>query len=179
MLLANGIEVEFYLDTGASVTVLTVETYQQLEGELTKPTCVLLSADGKNMNVLGELSLKLSNKSMSITTSAFVVHGASRNLLGVGEINSLGLLKLVNSVCTKAFDPFVEFKELFDGLGTMPGEFEIELKENVRPVHLYAPKSIPAGWRDKAKSEIDKMLKLGVIELVEEPTDWCSASSLL
>ena len=39
------------------------------------------------------------------------------------------------------------------------------------PLNLYAPKSILMGWRDKAKTELDKMLDLDVIKPIDEPTE--------
>ena len=57
--------------------------------------------------------------------------------------------------------------------------FNIELKEGTKPLHLFSPRSIPAGWRDKAKAEIDKMLQMEVIEPVEEPTEWCSGLTIV
>ena len=55
----------------------------------------------------------------------------------------------------------------------MPGIFHINHKRDVEPLRLLAPRSIPAGLREKAKNELDRMVSLGVIEPVEEATDWC------
>ena len=56
----------------------------------------------------------------------------------------------------------------------MCGIFSIQLKNGTEPLRLYAPRSIAAGLREKAKVELDRMLTMGVIEPVEEPTQWCS-----
>ena len=60
----------------------------------------------------------------------------------------------------------------------MPGEFNINLKPDVEPVRLYAPRPIAAGWKEQAKNEIDKMLSLDVIEPGEEATEWCSGLTI-
>ena len=56
--------------------------------------------------------------------------------------------------------------------------FSISLKPDTVPLNLYDPRSIAAGWRDKAKEELNKMLSLGVIEEVDEPTEWCSGLTI-
>ena len=77
------------------------------------------------------------------------------------------------------FDPVEEFPELFEGLGCLPDEFSIVLKRNTKPRHLFSPRSIAAGLGLKAKAKIDEILSLGVIEPVEEPTEWCSGLTIV
>ena len=42
------------------------------------------------------------------------------------------------------------------------------------PRCLFSPFTKAASFGKQAKAEKDKMLEMNVIELVEEPTDWCS-----
>ena len=60
----------------------------------------------------------------------------------------------------------------------MPGVFTIDIKANVQSVGLYGPRQIAAGLRQKAKKELDKVLKNGVIEPIEQATDWCSGLTI-
>ena len=82
-------------------------------------------------------------------------------------------------VTETCFDHVAEYANLFSGLGTMPGIFSIKLKRETEPLRLYAPRSIAAGLREKAKVELDRMLTMGVIEPVEEPTQWCSGLTIV
>ena len=108
----NGVDVDFYLDTGAAVTILTVQSFEQLDCKLFPSTTILLSADGSKMENLGELDVKISGKRGTVKDTAYVVKGANRDLLGRRVILELGLLVVVNAVCQKAFNPFTEFPKL-------------------------------------------------------------------
>ena len=43
---------------------------------------------------------------------------------------------------------------------------------------LFAPRSVAAGLKEKAKRELDEMLANGIVEPVEEPTEWCSGLTI-
>ncbi len=94
------------------------------------------------------------------------------------EINNLNLLAIINAISSNSFDPIVSFPEIFKGLGTMPGVFKINLIKDCNPKKVYAPRSIAAGLFDLAKKELDSMLSDGVISIVEQPTQWCSALTI-
>ena len=166
------------MDTGADVTVINYRTFEKLGIELVKPTRLLTSANGRELGVYGEVEVKIMSKRASTTTRVSVMKGAKRNLLGVGQIRSLGLIAIIDAVCARSFDPLTEFPTLFEGLGTLPGTFEINLEEGTKPLHLYSPRVIAAGLCDKAKAEIESMLAKGVIEPMEQPTDWCSGLTI-
>jgi hypothetical protein len=69
-----------------------------------------------------------------------------------------------------------EYADVFDNktLGCLPVQHTINLKEDAKPV-IHAPRKIPVAIRIKVKEELDHMQHLGVIEPVEEPTDWVSS----
>lgn len=142
---------------------------------------VLLGADGKQIELVGELrGVTLSTKHFDRHTKSivYVVKGGSHNLLSLTHTLELGLLVIVNSMRSSGFDPLIKYRDLFKGLGTMPEMFNITMKPGVKPYRLFSPRPIAAGLRDKAKAEIDKMLDLGVIEPVEQPTEWCSGLTI-
>ena len=66
------------------------------------------------------------------------------------------------------------YPQLFTGLGTMGSEYTIKLKPNPKPYSLSTPRNIPLPPRDKVKEELERMTKLGVISIVETPTEWCA-----
>lgn len=146
--------------------------------ELYKPDQCLTGADGSKLNVLGIAKVAIKSTYRSIDTSVYVLKGSRKNLLGIQELKKLNLLAVINSMCISEFDPLKKFSKVFEGLGTMPGTFTVELEKQVRPVRLFAPRPIAAGLREKAKEELDKMLELGVIEPIEKPTTWCSGLTI-
>ena len=62
------------------------------------------------------------------------------------------------------------FPELFKGHGTLPFTYKIQLKSDAPPV-IHAPRRVPAPLRDSLKKELDRMMDLGVIRPIEDPTD--------
>ena len=60
----------------------------------------------------------------------------------------------------------------------MSGECNIHLKSNAVPV-VHPPRRIPVALQDRCKSELEKMIKLGVITKVTEPTDWVNSMVLV
>jgi hypothetical protein len=173
----NGIDVEFVIDTGADVTVVTDVTRERLGLKCEIPDRLILNASGAEMNVVGQANVRIRTKSAATNACVTVVRDAAVNLLGKPQIRNLRLLKYVNLV-SSAFNPLTDFPELFEGLGTMPGTFTIRMKKEVEPIHLYAARPVAAGLREKAKAELDSMLEQGVIEAVERPTEWCSGLTI-
>ena len=67
-----------------------------------------------------------------------------------------------------------EYPKLFSGLGKLQGEHKIHLKENATPFCLATPRRVPLPLMKKVKDEIDRMVDCGVIEQVNDSTDWCA-----
>lgn len=67
-----------------------------------------------------------------------------------------------------------EYKDVFQGLGCLPGEQKIHVDETVAPL-VHACKKVPFALRERLKEELALMEKLEVIQKVDEPTDWVSS----
>ena len=50
---------------------------------------------------------------------------------------------------------------------------EIHLQENASPRHVSTPATIPLHWQERVKRDLDNDVKMGVIEPVTEPSEWC------
>ena len=50
---------------------------------------------------------------------------------------------------------------------------EIHLQDNAVPRHVSTPATIPLHWQERVKKDIDNDVKMGVIEPVTEPSEWC------
>ena len=57
----------------------------------------------------------------------------------------------------------------------MPFTYKIQLKEGAQPV-VHAARRVPAPLKDCLKKELDRMIMLGVIKKVNEPTDWVNST---
>lgn len=71
--------------------------------------------------------------------------------------------------------PFMEeYKDVFEGLGCLPGEHKIHVDETVAPV-VHACRKVPFARREKLKEELARVEKLKVIQKVDEWTDWVTS----
>ena len=75
-------------------------------------------------------------------------------------------------VLPDATDLFIkEHNDVFHGFGKFPGEYKIYLKEDSRPV-LHYRKRVPHALMDRLKTELDSMVRDGIISDVDYLTDW-------
>ena len=67
-----------------------------------------------------------------------------------------------------------EYKDVFQGLGRLPGEYHMELDPSVLPVQ-HAPRKVPIHLKPQVEERIRQMEDMGVIARVTEPTRWISS----
>jgi hypothetical protein len=56
----------------------------------------------------------------------------------------------------------------------MAGEYTIRLKPDAVPFAVFTPRRVPVNLLPQLKDELDKLLHMGVIKRVDEPTPWCA-----
>ncbi|CAC5365290.1 unnamed protein product [Mytilus coruscus] len=71
-------------------------------------------------------------------------------------------------------DITVENVNLFTGLGCLPGIHKIHVDDSSTPV-VHPPRKVPVSLKGRIKTELDRMLKLGVIVRQKEPTAWVNS----
>ena len=178
-ILVNNISTEMKIDTGADVTVIAEPLYRARFASTStlQSTNVKLTGPGRNqLKVKGKFRACVTCHDRSTQQDVFVVQGLTRSLLGRPAIEQLEILKRIQSM---TIDPPAEiqakFPKLFEGLGKLEGEYEIQLKENATPSALATPRRIPIPLMEAVEQELQRMTERGVISKVEQPTDWCSA----
>jgi len=68
-----------------------------------------------------------------------------------------------------------EFKDVFKGIGKLPGvKYHIELKPEAQPVQ-HPPRTVPKKTKEAYKDELERLCSLGIIEQVAEHTDWINS----
>ena len=112
----NGENVQFTLDTGSAVTLLTADTGKTLKLNYDKPDHLLSAANGSNIDVIGTSVVDISYKDVTTNATVYVSDSSNTNLLGRPEIESLKLLSFINQVEDGQFDPIKSYPKLFNGL---------------------------------------------------------------
>ena len=67
-----------------------------------------------------------------------------------------------------------QFPKVFQGLGCLEKPYRIQIDANVTPV-VNQLKSQPVALRDRLKEALDEMEMGGVIEKVDQPTEWVNS----
>ena len=113
--------------------------------------------------MLGQTSATLSHCGKTCIHDIYVVEKLKHNLLGLPAIKDLNLLVMVNHMNSNCTDVIInQFPSVFTGLGSLSGEFEIQLKPDAQPFALYTPRKVPYPLRSIVKDELDRMKTLGV-----------------
>ena len=176
VLQTNGSQIEYKLDTGSQINIITKRTFQNLDkkGKIHSTNAKLTAYDGGNIEVLGKCILrvgKLNRKTYPV--EFFIVDTHSPSIIGLKTCERLDLIKrvyLVNDVDPNLLE---EFADTFGDIGCLPGEYKIKIDPSVDPV-IEPPRRIPFSLQKKMKIELDRMESLNVIEKVTHPTDWVS-----
>lgn len=172
-LLVNGIPVQFDIDTGADVTVISTETHRRIGSpKLYTPQQALRGPSNHELVVKGQFTGKVCRGKKEVQQKLFVVEKLHRQLLGRPAIEALNLIARVKSISTEKVA--VQFPNLFKGLGKLGGEYTIQLREGVRPFTLSVPRRVAIPLTKQVEKELNRMEKLGVIAKVTEPTEWCA-----
>ena len=66
-------------------------------------------------------------------------------------------------------DFLTEYKDVFEDLGHLPGEYNIVTDESVKPV-IHPPRRVPVSLRDQIKAKLDEMVQQDIITPVTEPS---------
>ena len=171
----NGQGVNFKIDTGAEVSVITERTMDSLKlnRKLSRETTKqLMGANKTQLEVICEFVACLEYNGRKAEQPIYVVKKLQNDLLGLPAIKALNLLAQIDSIQKSIPD---QYPSLFEGLGTFKGEYRIELKSSAKPFALFTPRIVPLPLRDKVHAELTRMETLGVISKVEKPTSWCAA----
>ena len=171
----NGSPVEFCIDTGAEVTVISEATYRQVGSpKLEPPQRMLRGLDNHILPVRGLLTGQLKKGDKMATDAVYLVTGLHKPLLGRPAIEKLDLISRVGVVEDNTEKLKKQFPKLSEGLGKLQGEYKIELEPGAKPYALFTPRRVAVPLLNAVKAELQHMEELGVIAPVKEPTPWCS-----
>ena len=112
------------MDTGAEVTAVSESTLQTLgQLEVSMPDKKLCGSNGVPLDLRGSLTVTLSQKQHKCDQEICV------NLLGLPAIKGFHLLSIFDNLeCDPTTAIKQEFPSLFAGLGTLQGNYEIQVK---------------------------------------------------
>ena len=150
----------FKIDSGADVTVITEHEYRNLKNPpILRPTSKSLNSPGGVTTIIGYFS----NRHKTYDFDIYVIKGNGSNLLSRKASYDLGYLKL----------NIDEVSGISTGL-VKCNPVTITLKEGATPFHIHTARKIPTPLLSKVEKELERMQREGVIEPIDEATDWCA-----
>lgn len=168
--------VPFKIDTGADVTVIPVEVFEEIFNKdlptLKDATRPLLGPGQVPLDVVGVTSLLLKRGEKQSEEDVYIIRNLHTALLGRPAIAKLELVARLDNIDMEILK--TSYPKLCSGLGEVRQPYVIRLKPGASPFSLKTPRRIPLPLMSKVKEELSRMEILGVISRVEEPTDWCA-----
>ena len=98
-----------------------------------------------------------------MVSQAFVIEQLKTNLLGLRAVTDLHLAVRMDALQTQATDIKTRFPKIFKGLGTLAGEYNIQLHPDANPHAIFRTCSPTSPIKG-----LDRMEKAGVISKVTE-----------
>lgn len=169
----QGNRATLHIDTGAEVTVISEKLWRSVgRPELTPPDRTLCSPDSRSIPTLGKFLGAFTHGTRQAEGDVYVAKKLTKSLLGRPTIRELELVKVITAVDLALKD---KYPSLFQGLGKMTGDYQIELRDDAQPFALSTPRRVAIPLLQSVRQELDRMEKSGVITKMNQPTEWCAS----
>lgn len=180
-----GQTVNFKLDSGAQISVIPNDLYEKMGrpcvNSMKKSKVKISTYNKEKLNVAGKIVLTLEHKHKLYPIEFYIVHVKSVPILGLNALTQMNLVQRIHSLQTDSVkhtkhsqNPLEKYKDVFQGVGAIPGEYNIQLQADATPV-VYPVRRVPESLKPKLKESLDSMVRNNIIAAVEEPTDWVNS----
>ncbi len=179
-------------DSGSTANLMSLRDYKKLgfdRWDLRKCKDVLYGANGLTINTIGRETFRIAREQEQKEVTFIITdeyHGTILNretctLFGILHDKFPDCMAQVNSVMSMNLDELKanflkEFNDVFDVNGKLKAmkgpPMHIEMMDNAVPFQVNGPRPIPIPLRQGAKDLIMDNVRQGIIEAVNEPTDW-------
>ena len=180
------------VDTGADVDIIGYKEACSLFGKdmkMKKSDHKLYSFGGHKIKVFGQVEVLCKTKKRRHNNQyqiCFqVVKKNHKPLLSCKTSQAMGLIKFCRKVETldiidkKETEKIIrKYEHLFEGYGKLPGEVNLEIDANIKPV-IQKARRIPIALRAPLKNEIARLEQEGIIVKETNHTEWVSNILLL
>ena len=166
-------------------------------GTTQKEAAVLTAYNRSSIPQVGPIQIQCAHKGELRHVKFYIVTFTGPTILGLPSLQDLRLVTLHCSIqrtkcalvnhetntpvtpsdnipINSTKDLIEAYPDQMDRIGNFAGEYHIVLRSNNHPI-VHAPRKCPIYMRDVVKAELDEMISQGIIQKVDEPTDWVSS----
>ena len=163
-----GQNVSFKIDSGADVSVMSSQAFRALRNRPSlQPVTRTLKSVGSILKCHGKFDARVKSRGKFYRVTMYVIENAACNLLSRQASQAMDYLQ----VNLDEVNDSVTYGEI--GLMNCP-PVKIRLKQDAVPYSVNTARRVSIPLIPKVKSEIDRMLRHGVIAPITEPTEWCA-----
>ena len=175
--------IRFQVDTGSECDVLPSDIYKRVTGDaklqkLRPCKKVIVSYTGQRRTITDKASLPIWQGTRRKTLNFNIIEGNYQPVLSLNSCINLELVKLRDCEILALYwhvdDPIEEYKDIFGGLGELPGEYRIITDDSVQP-KVRPPRRVPVALRPRIKQKLDESVQRNIIVPVTEQTEWVSS----
>ena len=193
-MLVNGHDIQFQLDSGATVNVLPVREYKKVCGdpelkELKASKSILSMYNGTEIRPLGKKRISLRNpkNNKKYNLEFQIVSEENKPVLGSSAIQGMELVTInMQNILTvegsgrqdqglTITQVVTQFKDVFEGEGMLMDKLYLHVDQRVPSVQLPARRP-PVALKKKYQEELERLVERGIKATVSQPTDWISAT---
>ncbi|UYV68498.1 K02A2.6-like [Cordylochernes scorpioides] len=171
------------IDTGATVNVLNFADLCKImqDGNPSlKPSYIKLRCyGGEILKPRGQIKINCSHQSKQHPIVFQVIDHWEKPILSAETCQKLNLIEIKADLCkiestwTKQNNLLDKYKDIFEGIGSLQGEYKLETDPTIKPIKQ-APRRVPITLRKELKEKLIDMEKKNIIAKVDYPTDWIS-----
>ena len=159
--------------------MLSVSDYETLGSPTMMPSSTTLTMyDGSKVQSKGRCHLNLRESGQAQTFMFEVVETKNDTLLSLDTCLQLQFIAvteevhLVDEQAEKKVEALIkEYEDVFNGMGCLPGVYDIVIDKDMPPVQN-RPRKVAYALKEDFEKKIGELEKQGVIAKVETPTAW-------
>ena len=145
---------------------------------------VLKAYNGQTIPTAGTCRAKMEHHGRSTMVQFVVTPGEFQPILGVDTCEKLDLVRQIHVINTDVIEEKTtkastcrvvdEFPDVFKGLGCLPIQYKIQLKDNSVPV-IHPVRKVPINLKERLRKELNRPTEMEVIKPMNEPTEWVNS----
>ncbi|UYV77207.1 K02A2.6-like [Cordylochernes scorpioides] len=180
VIIINGKKTTVHLDTGAQINVLPHKVINQWPSRPEiRPTSLKAFAYGNTeLPIVGKCNVLCQYGEKKGMFEFIVADVEAQTLITGDTCEKLEILRRINHIntdemklCSETQKILEQYHEVFQGVGLINSECKIYTKPEYSPVQV-PPRRIPTSLGAEVQSELEKMVKQGIVTKIYHETEW-------